>query len=103
MGEFIKTQNSFASGQVDSEFFARDDINGLSQLENMDVIAGGGLTRRRGLVSVADLQSTARLIPFSVSEEGLKQGFAGTMEFCGPCQAAVRTAIWHNDICASRL
>ena len=69
MGEFIKTQNSFASGQVDSEFFARDDINGLSQLENMDVIAGGGLTRRRGLVSVADLQSTARLIPFSVSEE----------------------------------
>ena len=73
MGEFIKTQNSFASGQVDSEFFARDDINGLSQLENMDVIAGGGLTRRRG------------------------------MEFCGPCQAAVRTAIWHNDICASRL
>ncbi len=69
MGEFIKTQNSFASGQVDSEFFARDDINGLSQLENMDVIAGGGLTRRRGLVSVADLRSTARLIPFSVSEE----------------------------------
>ena len=27
MGEFVKTQNSFASGQVDSEFFARDDIN----------------------------------------------------------------------------
>ncbi len=68
MGDFIKTQNSFASGQIDAEFFARDDINGLSQLENMDVIAGGGLRRRRGLASVATLRSAARLIPFSVSE-----------------------------------
>ena len=68
MGDFIKTQNSFASGQVDSEFFSRDDINGLSVLENMDVISGGGLTRRRGLASVAGLNSVARLIPFSVSE-----------------------------------
>lgn len=68
MGDFIKTQNSFASGQVDSEFFARDDINGLSVLENMDVISGGGLTRRRGLASVAELGSVARLIAFSVSE-----------------------------------
>lgn len=68
MGDFIKTQNSFASGQVDSDFYARDDINGLSVLENMDVISGGGLTRRRGLASVADLDSSVRLIPFSVSE-----------------------------------
>ena len=68
MGDFIKTQNSFASGLVDSEFFARDDINGLSVLENMDVISGGGLTRRHGLASVAELRSSARLIPFSVSE-----------------------------------
>lgn len=68
MGDFIKTQNSFASGQVDSEFFSRDDINGLSVLENMDVIDGGGLTRRCGLQSVAALNSAARLIPFSVSE-----------------------------------
>ncbi len=68
MGNFIKTQNSFAGGQIDSEFFARDDINGLSRLENMDVISGGGLTRRRGLMSVANLSASARLIPFSVSE-----------------------------------
>ncbi len=68
MGSFIKTQNSFATGQVDSEFFARDDINGLSRLENMDVVAGGGLSRRRGLASVANLSASARLIPFSVSE-----------------------------------
>lgn len=68
MTDFIKTQNSFADGEVAPEFFAKDNINGLSKLENMDVTAGGGLQRRRGLKSVATLNSAARLIPFSVSE-----------------------------------
>lgn len=68
MGEFIKTQNSFAAGEVAPEFFSRDNINGLSKLENMDVMAGGGLTRRNGLAHVAALRGTARLVPFSVSE-----------------------------------
>lgn len=68
MGNFIKTQNSFANGEVAPEFYARDNINGLSKLENMDVMAGGGLTRRRGLAHVADLDSDARLISFSVAE-----------------------------------
>ncbi len=68
MGNFIKTQNSFANGEVAPEFYGRDNINGLSKLENMDVMAGGGLTRRRGLAHVADLDSDARLISFSVAE-----------------------------------
>ena len=68
MADFIKTQNSFADGEVSPEFFARDNLNGLSRLENMDVLSGGGLRRRRGLASVAELSSDARLIPFSVSE-----------------------------------
>lgn len=68
MSDFIKTQNSFADGEVAPEFFARDNLNGLSRLENMDVLAGGGLQRRRGLETVAQLDSAARLIPFSVSE-----------------------------------
>ena len=68
MTEFMKTQNSFAGGEVSAEFFIRDNLNGLSRLENMDVIAGGGLRRRRGLQSFATLNSSGRLIPFSVSE-----------------------------------
>lgn len=68
MAEFIKTQNSFADGEVAPEFFARDNLNGLSKLENMDVIAGGGLTRRNGLETVTSLSGNARIIPFSVSE-----------------------------------
>lgn len=66
MADFIKTQNSFADGEVSPEFFAHDNLNGLSKLENMDVMAGGGLKRRRGLESVAELNSVARLIPFSM-------------------------------------
>lgn len=68
MGDFIKTQNSFADGEVSQEFFARDNLNGLSKLENMYVLAGGGLSRRPGLVKIADIDTSARLISFSVSE-----------------------------------
>lgn len=68
MTNFIKTQNSFAHGEVSPEFYTRDDINGLSCLENMDVLPGGGLTRRNGLKRVAEIGCNARLIPFSVSE-----------------------------------
>ena len=68
MVDFIKTQNSFDRGEVAPEFFARDNISGLAKLENMDVISGGGLTRRSGLVKVATLSELARIIPFSVSD-----------------------------------
>lgn len=69
MADFINTQNSFSDGCVAPEFFARDNINGLSRLENMDVLSGGGLSRRRGLTSVYQLPDNARLIPFSVAED----------------------------------
>lgn len=68
MANFIKTQTSFANGEVAPEFYTRDSINGLSRLHNMDVLAGGGLSRRAGLVHVTDLYENSRLIPFSVSE-----------------------------------
>lgn len=68
MAEFIKTENLFSDGEVAPEFFARDNINGLSKLENMDVLSGGGLSRRAGLKSVALLRNAARLIQFSVSD-----------------------------------
>lgn len=68
MGDFIKTQSSFSNGEVAPEFFARDDINGLSKLENMDVMSGGGLSRRSGLQHVVNLRGDARLIAFSVGE-----------------------------------
>ena len=69
MGDFIKTQASFANGEVAPQFFAHDNINGLARLENMDVVAGGGLRRRRGLESLAKLSGAGRLIPFSAGED----------------------------------
>ena len=68
MVDFIKTQNNFARGEVAPEFFARDDIAGLAKLQNMDVLSGGGLTRRAGLSKVTTLSAQSRIIPFSVSE-----------------------------------
>ncbi|MBO5833335.1 MAG: hypothetical protein J6R22_00025 [Alphaproteobacteria bacterium] len=68
MGQFIKTQNSFANGEVSSQFYATDNINGLSKLENMDVLSSGCISRREGLATVAALYGPARLISFSTSE-----------------------------------
>ncbi len=68
MVNFIKTQTSFANGEVSPKFFANEDIHGLSHMENMDVISGGGLARRPGLKKVAKLPSSARLVSLSVSE-----------------------------------
>ena len=68
MSNFIKTQKSFANGEVAPEFFANDEIHGLAYLENMDVIDGGGLSRRPGLAKITTLSSNARLIAFSASE-----------------------------------
>lgn len=69
MPEFIKTQNSFSHGEVSREFYTHTNIKGLSRLENMDVLSGGGLTRRSGLRHVCPLRGAARLIPFSVSDD----------------------------------
>ena len=68
MADFIKTQNSFSNGEVSPEFFSHDNINGLSKLENMDVLASGALSRRHGLTQIEQLRGDARLIPFSVAD-----------------------------------
>ncbi len=65
MTRFIKTQNSFSNGAVSPEFYAHDNVPGLSKLENMDVIASGAITRRPGLQSVSELYGAARLVSFT--------------------------------------
>ena len=68
MSNFIKTQNSFAHGEVSPTFYTHDNIHGLSRMENMDVLSGGGLSRRFGLQHISDIPGDARLITFSVSD-----------------------------------
>jgi len=50
MGDFLKTQNIFSSGEIAPEFYAVNNIHGVSALENMDVLQSGGLKRRAGLI-----------------------------------------------------
>ena len=69
MTEFIHTQNSFANGEIAPEFYLNREIHGLARLENMDVLSGGGLTRRPGLVDVATLTGAARIFAFDISEQ----------------------------------
>ena len=68
MGNFTRTQKSFADGEVSINFFENDDIQGLAYMENFDVCAGGGLCRRPGLKKSAKLIADARVVSFSVSE-----------------------------------
>ncbi len=69
MTEFIHTQNSFANGEIAPEFYLNKNISGLAHLENMDVLAGGGLTLRPGLVDVAVLSGAARIFSFDISQQ----------------------------------
>ena len=69
MGNFIKTEKSFANGEVSINFFENDNIHGLARMENFDVLPGGGLVRRPGLKKSAQLPSDARLVSFSLSEK----------------------------------
>ena len=69
MVDFIKTQNSFLNGEVSPEFFAHDNLSGLSKLENMDVLPGGGIVRRCGLSKLREFTKIAKLLPFSVSDD----------------------------------
>ncbi|MDR2413093.1 MAG: hypothetical protein LBD50_02685 [Rickettsiales bacterium] len=68
MGTFIKTQNYFSAGEISKEFFSRGDINGLSRLENMDVLSSGAISRRAGLRGLAEIPDGARLMSFSAGE-----------------------------------
>ncbi len=68
MGNFLKTQNSFSYGEVSPEFYAVNNIHGLSELENMDVLQSGGLKRRAGLKKISEISDDAILVPFKISE-----------------------------------
>ena len=68
MGNFLKTQNVFSCGEVSPEFYAINNNNGLSCLENMDVLQSGALKRRPGLKQIAEIPDDAILVPFKISE-----------------------------------
>lgn len=72
MGKFLRTQSSFAYGEISPEFFARGDKlanGGLAKLENMDVLISGAMTRRDGTLRIADVPHDTVLIPFTYRDD----------------------------------
>ena len=69
MTEFIHSQNSFANGEISPEFYLTRNVNGLAYMENMDVLDGGGITKRPGLQDITNLSGKARLFSFDMSEQ----------------------------------
>ena len=87
MGNFLKTQNMFAFGEISPDFYAKDNILGVAHLENMDILQSGGVKRRAGLKTIGSAASESILIPFPVSEtqKYLVVVYNGTID------------IYHND------
>lgn len=68
MGIFLKTQNIFSFGEVAPEFYAINNVHGVSKLENVDVLESGGLKRRPGLRKIKNIANNAILVPFVINE-----------------------------------
>ena len=73
MGSFLKTQNAFSNGEVAPDFYAMNNVSGVSKLENVDVLQSGGLKRRPGLKKIKnilpDLPNVKNIYTFKKRDE----------------------------------
>jgi hypothetical protein len=64
---------NFAAGELSETLFGRIDLpqyyQGVSRLENFDVIPTGGITRRNGTKRLTAMQEEGRIIPFILDRE----------------------------------
>lgn len=99
MGNFLKTQNVFSYGEVSPEFYAINNIHGVSKLENMDVLQSGALQRRPGLTKINNITSGAILVPFIIneSEKYLLVVYERTIDvYCNDTKIESIVAPWHG-------
>jgi hypothetical protein len=64
---------NFAAGELSEKLFGRIDLGqyyqGVSKLENFNVIPTGGISKRNGTRRLAELEGDGRLIPFIVDRK----------------------------------
>jgi hypothetical protein len=64
---------NFASGELSENLFGRIDMpqyfQGVSHLENFDVVPTGGISRRRGTRRILGLPEEGRIIPFIIDRD----------------------------------
>lgn len=73
MSNIISAKTNFTSGQISRNLYGRGDLkifeNGARTLENVIIHPAGGISRRRGLKRVDELNEKVRLIPFEFNNE----------------------------------
>lgn len=103
MGDFLKTQNSFSYGEVSPEFYAVDNIDGLSELENIDVLESGGLRRRAGLKKLGSVYAGSIIVPFPITETEKYLLVISNLTidvYSNDAKIATLNAPWHTaDLC----
>ena len=100
MGNFLKTQYTFSNGEIAPEFYAINNVSGLSKLENMDVMQSGGLKRRSGLKKIKNVSNNAILVPFVISdsEKYLLVIYESSIDvFQNDEKIATLVAPWHSS------
>lgn len=100
MGSFLKTQNAFSNGEVAPDFYAMNNVSGVSKLENVDVLQSGGLKRRPGLKKIKNIANNSILVPFviSESEKYLLVIYEGSLDvFQNDTKITTLVAPWHSD------
>ena len=99
MGNFLKTQNVFSSGEVAPEFYAINTVHGVAKLENMDVLESGGLRRRAGLTKIKTVANNAILVPFVINEteKYLLVFYERLLDvYCNDSKVATVVTPWHS-------
>lgn len=100
MGNFLKTQNIFSSGEIAPEFYAVNNIHGVSELENMDVLQSGGLKRRAGLKKIKNIADNSILVPFVINESEkylLVISESAIAVYSNDTKVATVVAPWHSS------
>lgn len=74
MSEILTSvKTNFTSGTLSKDLYGRGDLsmyeNGARKLENVIIHATGGISRRKGLKKINQLEGKARLIPFEFNNE----------------------------------
>lgn len=97
MSNLISVKTNFTSGQISKNLYGRGDLkiyeNGAGTLQNVIIHPTGGISRRRGLKYIDELNEEVRLIPFEFNSEQIYL----------VCVGHLNTKIYKNGICIAEL
>lgn len=97
MSKFISAKTNFTSGEISKNLYGRGDLkiyeNGARTLQNVIIHPTGGISRRRGLKYIDELNEEVRLIPFEFNSEQIYL----------VCIGHLNTKIYKDGVCITEL